>query len=80
MDIIQERLFTCAANCVGWLIAVCLLLSAGAIAHAQSTSTGDIRGTVTDSTGAVVPGASCPVLNVNTGEQKDLHDQQRRPV
>jgi hypothetical protein len=54
----------------GWLFTLCLLLSGSAVASAQSTATGDIRGTVTDSSGAVVPGATVSVVNVNTGEKK----------
>ncbi len=52
------------------LFALCLLLSLGAVASAQSTATGEIRGTVSDSTGAVIPKASISVLNVDTGEEK----------
>lgn len=54
----------------GWLIALCLLLGTGAVARAQSSSTGDIRDTVTDPSGAIVSGATVSVLNVNTGEKK----------
>jgi hypothetical protein len=56
----------------GWLIALCLLLRAGAMAHAQSSSTGEIRGTVTDPSGAIVPNAVVSVVNVNTGEKKEF--------
>ena len=52
------------------LFALCLLLSWGAVASAQSTATGEIRGTVSDSTGAVIPKASIAVVNVDTGEEK----------
>src|SRR6266481_904251 len=38
---------------------------------AQSTNSGDIRGTVTDASGAVVPGAKITILNVDTGVQKE---------
>jgi Carboxypeptidase regulatory-like domain len=65
-----ERLFDLAGKLDRRLLILCLLLCGGAIASAQSTSTGDIRGTVTDSSGAVVPGATVSVLNVNTGEKK----------
>jgi hypothetical protein len=37
---------------------------------------GDIRGIVTDSTGAAVPGVTVSVLNKNTGEAKDLITNQ----
>jgi Carboxypeptidase regulatory-like domain/TonB dependent receptor-like, beta-barrel len=53
-----------------WLAALCVLLCAGAMAFAQSSSTGDIRGTVTDSSGAVIPGATVTVVNIATGELK----------
>lgn len=36
-------------------------------AHAQNANTGAIRGTVTDSTGAVIPGATATILDVQTG-------------
>jgi len=45
------------------LVTLCL---AGA-AWAQGTNSGDIRGTVTDPKGAVVPGVKVTVLDVNTG-------------
>lgn len=70
MDFIQERLLNMCGKFCGSLIALCLLLCAGGIASAQSTSTGEIRGTVTDSSGAVVRGAVVSVMNVNTGVEK----------
>src|SRR5260370_21269703 len=39
-------------------------------AFGQSTNSGDIRGVVTDSTGAAVPGVNVTVENVNTGVSK----------
>jgi hypothetical protein len=39
---------------------------------AQNSSTGDIRGTVTDSSGAVVSGAKVTVVNNETGEAKEF--------
>src|SRR5271154_3862237 len=36
-------------------------------AHAQATNSGDIRGTVTDSTGALLPGVTVIVTNNDTG-------------
>jgi hypothetical protein len=44
-------------------LALCL---AGSI-HAQNSNSGDIRGTVTDATGALVPGVLITVTNNNTG-------------
>ena len=39
---------------------------------AQNTNSGDIRGTVTDATGAVVPGVTVTLLNTDTGVAKEL--------
>ena len=39
---------------------------------AQSTNSGDIRGTVTDASGGVIAGAKVIVVNVQTGVQKTL--------
>jgi Carboxypeptidase regulatory-like domain len=41
-------------------------------AFGQNTNSGEIRGTVTDPTGAVVPGVDVVVLNADTGVSKDL--------
>jgi Carboxypeptidase regulatory-like domain len=51
------------------LISAILCLSG--MAFAQGTNSGDIRGTVTDSSGAVIPGAKVTILNVDTGIAKD---------
>ena len=48
-----------------WGIVVCVFL-AGGISLAQVT-TGTIMGTVSDSTGAVIPGATVTIRNVDTG-------------
>jgi Carboxypeptidase regulatory-like domain len=53
-------------------LALSFLMVCGTIASAQSTSTGDIRGTVTDPSGAVVPGALISVVNIDTGDKKTL--------
>ena len=41
-----------------FVVACCLLTGATGLCLAQNTSSGDIRGTVTDASGAVVPGPS----------------------
>jgi hypothetical protein len=46
---------------------VCLLMLSASYGWAQSINSGDIRGTVTDPTGAVVPGTTVTVLNNDTG-------------
>lgn len=49
------------------------LISAGAgVCLSQSVNSGDIRGTVTDASGAVIPNATISVLNVDTGVSKDF--------
>jgi len=54
------------ASRLGWLVAFTLLLFAGS-AVAQLTGKGAITGTITDSTGAVIPGASIAATNSVTG-------------
>ncbi len=57
-------------------LALLLALFPAESTYSQSTNSGDIRGTVTDSSGAVIPGATVTVLNTNTGVSKDyLTDQ-----
>ena len=52
-----------------FLLVLCLLL--GKLSNAQST-TGDITGTVTDSTGAVVSGATVILENIGTHEMRSV--------
>ncbi len=70
MGFIRKALFNTFGKRNVWSMTLCFLLSGVTVASAQSTATGDIRGTVTDSSGAVVPGASVSVVNVDTGEKK----------
>jgi hypothetical protein len=42
------------------------------IVYAQSTNAGDIRGTVTDTSGAAIPDVNVTVVNKNTGVSKSL--------
>ena len=51
-------------------LAFCLLLGAAQPALPQSRNTGEIRGTVRDSTGAAAVGATVTVTNIDTGESK----------
>jgi Carboxypeptidase regulatory-like domain len=51
-------------------IAMAGILGLGS-AYAQSTNAGDIRGLVTDPSGALIPGATVTVLNLDTGVAKD---------
>jgi hypothetical protein len=51
---------------------VCLLTCAASLGFAQSTNSGDIRGSVTDPSGALMPGVAVTVLNLDTGATKEL--------
>ena len=48
-------------------LACCLIVCMAGPALSQSRSTGEIRGTATDSSGAVLPGVTVTVLNIDTG-------------
>ena len=54
----------------GLFISVCLALCIVRIGYAQSTNSGDIRGSVTDARGALVPGVTVAVVNAATGVSK----------
>ena len=49
------------------LLVLAFVFCVGNIGFAQNSNSGDIRGTVTDSSGAVVPGANVTVTNNDTG-------------
>src|SRR5579864_4507239 len=61
-------------------LAVILLAGSGAVTHlAAQGTTATILGTVTDSTGAAIPGAAIQVKNVGTGlTQSTQSDSQGR--
>src|SRR5882762_9304810 len=50
----------------------CLLAIVANLSFAQNTNSGDIRGTVTDSSGAAIAGATIILINIDTGESKDF--------
>src|ERR1035441_3012680 len=47
------------------ILPLLLMIFGGGVCLAQNTSSGDLRGTVTDSTGAVVPGVTVSVRDVD---------------
>ena len=62
-----------------WLaVTFALMLWAGCVGagFAQSTNSGDIRGIVTDTSGAAIPGVTVTVTNKNTGVSKDYTTNQ----
>src|SRR5882762_7992838 len=50
----------------------CLLAIVANLSFAQNTNSGDIRGTVSDSSGAAIAGATVTLTNIDTGESKDF--------
>jgi hypothetical protein len=54
------------------LFVACLMVGATGLGLAQNTNSGDIRGTATDSSGAVLPGVAVSVTNVDNGTTKDF--------
>src|SRR5580692_4627043 len=54
-------------SCMRCLVAACLLLFIAFPAFSQSRNTGEIRGTVTDPSGAAGAGATVTVTNIDTG-------------
>src|SRR6476469_7876537 len=57
--------------CVAAFLFLCSIAFMPARAHAQAVS-GTILGTVTDSTGSVVPGATVTILNTGTGLTRNV--------
>jgi hypothetical protein len=53
-------------------LGIAFLAVSAAIGFGQNSNSADIRGTVTDATGAVVPGVGVRIVNVETGTSKDL--------
>ena len=54
-----------------WILPL-FLVFANVTGLAQSTNAGDIRGTVTDASGALIPGVTVTVTNVDTGVMRTL--------
>ena len=53
-------------------VAVLFVFFASHFAAAQTSGAGNINGTVTDSSGALVPNASVIVLNTDTGVSREI--------
>src|SRR5580698_1695502 len=61
---------------IRWALAFSFLLGISQPTFSQSRNTGEIRGTVTDTSGAVVAGATVTLSNIDTGETKDFVTNQ----
>ena len=59
-------------------LAVAIVLFGATLGRAQTT-TGEILGTVTDASGAVVPGAEVTLLRVATGERRQTKTDASQP-
>ena len=57
-------------------IVVSVILCASGFCLAQNTNSSEIRGTVSDPSGAAIPGATVTILNVDTGVSKELTTNQ----
>jgi hypothetical protein len=55
-----------------WILPLLLVIFGSGSCFAQSINSGDIRGTVTDPTGALIPGVTVTVMNTDTGISKDF--------
>src|ERR1035438_1640425 len=62
-------------NGMRWILPLLLIIGSG-VCFGQAVSSGDIRGTVTDTSGAQVPGVTITVLNVETGVSKEFVTNQ----
>src|ERR1039457_5459164 len=68
----RQRLIGFWAAMAPVLPAALLIICMAGFGLAQNTNSGDIRGTVTDTSGAVVPGVTVKLLNIDTGVAKEL--------
>src|ERR1700689_3514877 len=61
---------------IRFAIAFCLVVSMAKPVLSQSRNTGEIRGTIADTSGSVVAGASVTLSNIDTGETKEFVTNQ----
>jgi hypothetical protein len=59
-----------------WLLLLIFLFSGSWAMRAQSINSGDIRGTVTDPSGALIPGVTVKIMDVDTGVSKEFTTNQ----
>lgn len=54
------------------LVMLSLLCSTDGFMFGQNTNAGEIRGTVTDAAGGVIPGVTVSIVNIDTGVKREL--------
>ena len=59
---------------VGTILSFCVMSIAPAFG--QATNSADVTGTVTDSTGAVVPGVAVTIKDIDKGLERGYHDER----
>ncbi|MGB8031331.1 MAG: TonB-dependent receptor [Terracidiphilus sp.] len=59
-----------------WILPLLLVIFGSGAGYTQSVNSGDIRGTVTDPSGALIPGVTVTVMNVDTGVSNDFTTNQ----
>src|ERR1700730_14425258 len=57
---------------IRWALVFCVLLCMAGLAFSQNRNTGEIRGTVSDPSGAPIVGVTVRLTNIDTGETKDF--------
>ena len=55
-----------------FVFVACLVVGTTGLGRAQNTNSGDIRGTASDPSGAVLPGVNVSIINVDTGATKEM--------
>ena len=55
-----------------WILPLLLVMFGSGTGYTQSINSGDIRGSVTDPSGALIPGVTVTVMNTDTGVSKDF--------
>jgi Carboxypeptidase regulatory-like domain len=67
----MHRDFSCAwRSAIAWLFLIALLLVSNSSLQAQTPGTGALTGTVTDSSGAVIPNVKITATSVDTGQSR----------
>jgi protocatechuate 3,4-dioxygenase beta subunit len=66
-----------ALRCHRWVAAVVLALALPVLAHAQGGTTATVRGTVSDTSGGVLPGATVTITDTGTKASRNAVSDER---